>query len=267
MDNRPIGVFDSGVGGLTVVREIFNILPNEKIIYFGDTKNLPYGSKSKKDVLKFSIDIINFFKMQNVKSVVIACNTVSSNCYKDLKYIFYGLPLFEIIAPAISATIKATKTNNSLIIATNLTLKSNKYQSCLRLLNNKLNVFSKACPLFVPIVEEGLFDTNIAYETAKFYLSCFNKKNIDTITLGCTHYPLLAECIKNVFDNKITIVNPAIEMAKNLKFFLQNNNMLNSELPISHSFFTSKVDQNTNHIASLILKRNINFVKKNIKNN
>ncbi|MDE6182533.1 MAG: glutamate racemase [Eubacteriales bacterium] len=190
-DKRPIGIFDSGVGGLTVVKEVIKALPEENIVYFGDTARVPYGSKSKETVFNFSCQIIRFLKEQNVKCIIIACNTVSSNCYEDLKKEFPNIPIIEVVNAGVNSAIKTTKSSKIGIIGTEATVKSNQYKLKIQEKLKNAQVFSKACPLFVPLAEEGWFENNITIDISKIYLEELIKNNIDTLILGCTHYPLL----------------------------------------------------------------------------
>ena len=190
MDNRPIGIFDSGVGGLTVVKQIIKALPNEDIIYFGDTARVPYGSKTKETVTNFSAQIIRFLLSKNVKTIIIACNTVSSNSYDELIKMF-DLPIIEVVTPGVEACLNATKNKIVGIIGTEATVKSGAYEKKIRQKDNNIKVYSKACPLFVPLAEEGWTDNDISRQTAEIYLRDLTEKNIDSIILGCTHYPLL----------------------------------------------------------------------------
>ncbi|MDO5388310.1 MAG: glutamate racemase [Clostridia bacterium] len=227
MDNRPIGVFDSGVGGLTVVKQIIKILPNEELVYFGDTARVPYGSKSKETVTKFSEQIIRFLKTKNVKAIVIACNTVSSNCYESLSEAFKGLPIIEVVTPGVESCLAATKNKRVALIGTQGTVSSGAYERRLKNADNEIQVFKKACPLFVPLAEEGWTDNEIARLTVKEYISELVEKGIDSIILGCTHYPLFKATIGDFVGEKVAIVDPAKATALKLKEFLENHNMLN----------------------------------------
>lgn len=228
MDNRPIGVFDSGVGGLTVVKQIIRKMPHEDIVYFGDTARLPYGSKSKETVIKFSKQIINFLLKKDVKAVVIACNTASSNALEDLKETYRGLPIFGVVEPGASDAIKYTKNKCVGVIGTAATVRSGAYEKLINELDNNIKVFSKACPLFVPLVEENWGETDVAYITAKMYLEELVNIGIDSLVLGCTHYPFMKKCIGETVGDNIKLVDPAYSAASKVKEFLENNDMLNS---------------------------------------
>lgn len=226
MDKRPIGIFDSGVGGLTVAKQIIKILPNEDIVYFGDTARVPYGSKSRETVTKFSEQIIRFLITKNVKAVVIACNTVSSNSYESLSETFCDLPIIEVVTPGVESCLKATKNKRVGLIGTKGTVSSGAYERKLKNADSEIQVFKKACPLFVPLAEEGWVDNEIARLTVEEYLRELVEKDIDSIILGCTHYPILKSVIGEFIGEKVIIVDPAKATALKLKEYLHNNDML-----------------------------------------
>lgn len=226
MDKRPIGVFDSGVGGLTVAKQIIKILPNEDLVYFGDTARVPYGSKSRETVTKFSEQIIRFLLTKDVKAIVIACNTASSNCYESLSETFSELPIIEVVTAGVESCLKATKNKRVGLIGTQGTVSSGAYEKRLKNADSGIQVFNKACPLFVPLAEEGWTDNEIARLTVKEYLTELVEKDIDSIILGCTHYPLFKATIGKFVGEKVTIVDPAKATAVKLKEYLHNNNML-----------------------------------------
>lgn len=254
MDNRAIGIFDSGVGGLTVVKEVMKVLPNEEIIYFGDTARVPYGSKSKETVTKFSNQIIKFLISKNVKAVIIACNTVSSNCYYELTKQF-NIPIIEVVTPGAESCIKSTKNNIVAVIGTEATIRSGAYEKRIKEINSNIKVYSKACPLFVPLVEEGWIDNQITQMTVKEYINELIDYGIDTIVLGCTHYPLLKTCISKVVGENIKIVNPATATAIKIKDFLKKNDMLNNKQEHKNTFFVSDNYTKFNSICQLVLKK------------
>ena len=255
IDERPIGIFDPGVGGLTVVKEVINVLPKENIIYFGDTARVPYGSKSKELIYKFSCQIIKFLKEQNVKAIIIACNTVSSNCYDDLKKHFIDIPIIEVLEPGVSSAIRVTKNRKIGVIGTEGTIKSGQYEKKLKDGLENVEVYSKPCPLFVPIAEEGLLEDKITIDVAKIYLEDLKKYNIDSLILGCTHYPLLKNSIKKVMGSSVNIVDPAFETAMKMKKYLMDNNMYNIKGG-NHNFYVSDKNDKFDFICSLILQEN-----------
>lgn len=227
MDNRPIGIFDSGVGGLTVVKQIIQALPKEDIIYFGDTARVPYGSKTRETVTKFSSQIIRFLLSKNVKAVIIACNTVSSNSYEDLIKEF-DIPIIEVVTPGVEACLESTKNGIIGVIGTESTIRSGAYENKLyeKYSKIKIKVYSKACPLFVPLAEEGWTDNPVSRITSEIYLRELIMKKIDTLVLGCTHYPLLKNCIRKTVGEKVTIVDPAMATAQRTREYLEIYDML-----------------------------------------
>lgn len=254
MDNRPIGIFDSGVGGLTVTSRVINELPCEKIVYFGDTARVPYGSKSKKTVTKFAMQDVRFLLSKNVKAVVIACNTVSSNSIEDLKKEF-DIPIFGVVEPGAKQAANVTKNMNVGVIATAGTIRSGAYERAIKQFNSNISVYSKACPLFVPLAEEGWWNDKITYLTAQKYISGLIDKKIDTIVLGCTHYPLLRKCIEETVGPDVSLVDPAYETAVALKKYLFKNNMLREGQCGGHEFYVSDITETFEKICFEALKQ------------
>ncbi len=222
----PIGVFDSGVGGLTVVREITRQLPHENIVYFGDTARVPYGSKSKSNIIRFSEQIIRFLKTKQVKAIVIACNTASALALDAVRDEF-DLPIIGVIVPGARAAVEATQNGEIGVVGTDATVKSGTYTKVIRQMDPHMHVREKACPLFVPLVEEGFKEHVVTEEVIEYYLESLKNTNIDAMILGCTHYPLLRSKIRAYMGDKIQIVNPAYETAMDLKRLLQNEKMEN----------------------------------------
>lgn len=252
MDNRPIGIFDSGVGGLTVVSEFLKILPNEEIIYFGDTARVPYGSKSKQTIEKFSIQNVNFLLSKNVKAIVVACNTVSSNCYDELTARF-SIPFVEVVEPGARECLRNTENNIVGVIGTERTIESGAYEKHLKTLNPNIQVYSKSCPLFVHLAEEGWVNNSVAASTAEIYLQELIDRDIDSLILGCTHYPLLTEVIKKTVGY-VKIINPAKETALTMKNLLESRNLLNeTSTETSHTFYVSDNTKKFNKICNLVL--------------
>jgi len=244
MDNRPIGIFDSGVGGLTVVKEIIKTLPNENIVYFGDTARVPYGAKSKDVVTKYSKQIVRFLLTKNVKAIIVACNTVSSNSLDELRNSF-EIPFVGVVEPGVKSVIETTKNKKVGIIGTEATIRSGMYGKLIHKSDSSIEVFSKPCPLFVPLAEEGWYDNNVSKLTAEIYLNEFTACGIDTLLLGCTHYPLLKKCIGEAIGEEVKIVDPAKNTAESLKIILQKKDMLNdgSEKPISVFYVSDITDK------------------------
>lgn len=235
----PIGVFDSGVGGLTVVKEIMRQLPGENMVYFGDTARVPYGSKSQATVLKYSKQIVNFLKQKEVKAIVVACNTASALALDTIKEEI-DIPIIGVVEPGAKMAAENTKTNNIGIIATESTIKSGIYTKYLRRMNPDITVVSRACPLFVPLVEEGLLEDRITDDVIERYLHELKEYGIDSLILGCTHYPLIRNAIGRYMGPEVTLVNPAYETAKSLKVMLKEQDLLNkSGNQASYEYYVS----------------------------
>lgn len=224
MREKAIGVFDSGVGGLTVAREIMNQLPNEKIVYFGDTARVPYGSKSKETIITFSKQIVQFLYTKQVKAIVIACNTASAFALESLKQEM-DIPVIGVIEPGAKAAAETTKNNKIGVIGTVGTVNSGIYTEYLRKIRPEALVYSKACPLFCPLVEENWLYDSVTIETAERYLSDLKGYGVDTLVLGCTHYPLLRHTLQKVMGDKVHLVNPAYETALELKQVLEEQRL------------------------------------------
>lgn len=257
MDQRPIGVFDSGVGGLTVVHEIMEQLPNEEIIYFGDTARVPYGSKSKETVTKYSKQIIRFLLTKNIKAIIIACNTASSNSLEEVQKTF-DIPIIGVVEPGAVMAYESTKNNRIGIIGTEATIRSKSYTNAIKKHHKDIETFSSACPLFVPLAEEGWTNNEVAYLVAKKYLEPFSEKDIDTLVLGCTHYPLLKDVIQEVVGPRVSLVNPAQEAARNLKELLTlRGELRNDGIIPEHYFYVSDNTTKFGQIAAIALKKSI----------
>lgn len=261
-NTAPIGVFDSGVGGLTVAREIMRQLPNENIVYFGDTARVPYGSKSKDNIIRFSRQIIRFLKTKNVKAVVIACNTASALALETVQK-ETDLPILGVIVPGARAAVQETRNNCIGIVGTEATIRSETYNKEIHKLNPDIKVIGKPCPLFVPLVEEGFAKHSITKEVIDIYLSEMKKTDIDTMILGCTHYPLLRSSIREYFGESVHIVNPAYETAMDLKKVLAENGMANpSEGEASYEFYVSDAAEKFTKFADSILPYDVTTTKK-----
>ena len=195
--NAPIGVFDSGVGGLTVMKEIMHQIPSEKVVYFGDTARVPYGNKSKETVTKFSRQIVHFLQTRNVKAIVVACNTASAYALDELEK-EVEVPIIGVVKPGAKVAVEATRNGKIGVIATEGTISSAIYERYIKELNKNVNVIGKACPLFVPLAEEGLWRDPVTDEIARRYLTELIDIDIDTLVLGCTHYPLIRETVGKI---------------------------------------------------------------------
>ena len=258
MKNRksaPIGVFDSGVGGLTVAREIIRQLPNENIVYFGDTARVPYGSKSKKTILRFSEQIIRFLKTKEVKAIVIACNTASALALDAVRDEF-DVPILGVVIPGARAAVEATEKGKVGVVGTEATVQSGMYTKVIQEMNPEIQVIEKACPLFVPLVEEGFKEHHITEEVIDFYLDSMKKTDIDAMILGCTHYPLLRSKIRTYMGDKIQIVNPAYETAMDLRDLLKKLDLENDETEKGeeqYQFFVSDAAEKFRHFANTVM--------------
>lgn len=236
---NPIGVFDSGVGGLTVAREIMRQLPNEDLVYFGDTARVPYGSKSKNTVLKYSRQIVRFLRTKNVKAIVVACNTASALALDEIAGEI-DIPIIGVVKPGAKMAVETTKSGNVGVIGTASTVKSGIYNDYIRELNPEITVVSKACPLFVPLVEEGLLEDRVTEDIVSRYLQVMKEYKVDALVLGCTHYPLIRHTIERFMGENVTLVNPAFETAKSLKGLLTEQGLLNkAQHKPRHEYYVS----------------------------
>lgn len=252
MDNRPIGIFDSGLGGLTVVKEVMKQLTNESIVYFGDTARVPYGNKSKSTVTKFSAQIIRFLLSKDVKAIIIACNTVNSNCAIELRELFPELMIEGVVGPGVIMASRATKNGRIGVIGTEGTVKSGRYAERLREIHPEYQIFSKACPLFVPLVEDGWTNTEVAKMVIATYLNELLEEDIDTLILGCTHYPILSEDIQAVVGKHIKLINPANETAYQMGLHLLQENIQAIAIP-SYHFYVSDHKEQMQDMAKMFL--------------
>lgn len=258
--SAPIGVFDSGVGGLTVVREIMRQIPNEKIVYFGDTARVPYGNKSKETVTRYSRQIIRFLQTQDVKAIVVACNTASAYALDEIEK-EVDIPVIGVVKPGAKMATAITVNGKIGVIGTEGTIGSSIYSRYIKEIKPDADVIEKACPLFVSLVEEGLLQDPVTDEIAKRYLSGLIDIGIDTLILGCTHYPLIRATIGQVMGEKVTLVNPAYETARELKELLKTENMLNEEEvrlgDNRYRFYVSDGAEKFLHFANSIIKYGI----------
>lgn len=258
--DAPVGVFDSGVGGLTVAREIMRQIPNEKIIYFGDTARVPYGSKSRETVTRFSEQIARFLRTFQVKTIVVACNTASAYALDVLEHDI-DIPIVGVLKPGARAAMEATGNGRIGVIATEATIGSGMYDKYIEELNRNVTVYGKACPLFVPLIEEGLWEDPVTDEIARRYLTELIDIDIDTLILGCTHYPLIRSTLGRIVGSRVTLVNPAYETAKELKEMLGNMGLLNDEEPglgsNKYQFYVSDKADKFVRFANSIIKYGI----------
>lgn len=251
-----IGVFDSGIGGLTVVREIIKQMPDVGIIYFGDTARYPYGNKSKETIERYSTEDVRFLIEHGVKIIVTACNTASALAIDKFRQEI-NVPLFEVITPAVEQAIKTTTNKRVGVIGTRATIKSEIYKNKINEINPNINVIGKPCPLFVPLVEEGWLDHSETKKIIKSYLSPLKNKNIDTLILGCTHYPLLKPQIQAKIGRKVNLVDSAEEVVKKIQAYLAENPGI--DLKGENEYYLSDISDHTRQIASKWLGQNIHF--------
>lgn len=257
MDSRPIGVFDSGVGGMTVVKELMDVLKNESLVYFGDTARVPYGTKSKQTVTKYAFQNTRFLLSQGVKAVVIACNTASATSLEDVKAHF-DVPVFGVIEPGALAAVNASKNKKVGIIGTERTILSGAYEKAIKALDPFIEIKSTPCPLFVPLVEEGWADTEVAYMVAKEYLKPLKESGVDTLVLGCTHYPLLMSTISKVMGEDVVLVNPARETALMVREKLEELGLFSADdKKPYYKFFVSDNPEKFQEIGGKFLKKPI----------
>lgn len=255
MNNSPIGVFDSGIGGLTVVKEIINLLPNEKVVYLGDTARVPYGSRSGETITKFALQMTNFLLGKNVKMLVVACNTICATCIDKIQEVS-PVPVVGVIKPASQKIVDTTKSGRVGVVGTRATINSKIYEKEIRDLNPNIQVSTVSCPLFVPIVEEGLGESEIALLAAEKYLKDLG--SIDTLHLGCTHYPLLKNVIQKVVGSRVSIIDSAIPTSIEVKEVLMRNNLLNENSHIgSQIYYFTDLSENTIQTANIFLGRDI----------
>lgn len=256
MNNQAIGIFDSGLGGLTAVKEIINLLPNEDIIYFGDTGRVPYGSRSAHTLYKYVTQDIRFLKQFNTKMIVIACGTASTVVLPELEGM--GVPIAGVVDEAARVSVLTTKNKKIGVIATQATIASGAYERRIKAFSSDSKIFTKACPLFVPLVENGHTHSKIAYLAAEEYLLPLKEQGIDTLILGCTHYPLLADTIQDIMGDNVSLINSGEQVANYVKRYLSENNMLNeSNTSGKYSYYVSDTVAGFEKLGSKFLGRDI----------
>ncbi len=265
MDDRsslPIGVFDSGVGGLTVAREIMRQMPNEEIIYFGDTARVPYGSKSQETILRYSKQIVHFLLEQNVKAIAVACNTASAYALPEIEK-DCPVPIIGVIKPGAKTAVNITKNSKIGVIGTQATVTSGVYTEYIQQMDPDAQVLAKACPLFVPLVEEGLWEDPVTDEITRRYLMELMDEGIDTLILGCTHYPLIRKTIGRIAGPEVNLVNPAYETAMELRNLLEQEGLLAQKAPAlgssvsQYQFYVSDMADKFKQFANSIIKYGI----------
>ena len=260
----PVGVFDSGVGGLTVAREIMRNLPSEKIVYFGDTARVPYGNKSRETVIRYSHQICRFLQEQQVKAIVVACNTASAFALDAIRDDF-DIPIIGVIEAGAKVAAARTRNKRVGIIGTVGTVGSGIHAEYLRKLDPEITVFGKACPLFVPLVEEGWLHDPVTTEVAARYLRELQDQKVDTLILGCTHYPLLRSTIREIMGEDVCLVNPAYETALELGRLLTEKGLSSTgaqQKEFPYRFFVSDLADEFKEFANSILPYDVEMTKK-----
>ncbi len=256
MDNRPIGVFDSGLGGLSCIREVMRIMPNEDVIYFGDTGRVPYGSRSQETLVKYVKQDIRFLRTFDIKMIIIACGTASSAV---LPWISDELDtkIMGVVEPASQAAVDATKSGRIGVLGTSATVKYGKYVEDIKKLKPDSDVFQKACPMFVPLVENGYADKEVTDIIAREYLTELKEKDVDTLILGCTHYPLLKEKIQRIMGDKVSLIDSGAAAAEGAYRWLKSADMLNNKQFGSYKYFVSDSTDDFTKLGSMFLNKTI----------
>lgn len=256
-NDHPIGVFDSGIGGLTVVKNLMNILPDENIIYFGDIARIPYGTKSRATIQKFASQTAKFLIKQEVKAIIIACNTISAIAKDIIQEIAKDIPVIDVISAGVSLA-KGCKSIG--VIATPATIDSNAYSLELHKNNTNIQVFSKPCGLFVSMIEEGFVSGQIVELVAKEYLDYFSDKSIDSLILGCTHYPIIKKSISKILD--INLIDPSLQASQMLKELLIKQNILNkSGVRAEYNFYVTDIPLKFRSVGEMFLQTQIQHLE------
>ncbi len=259
---QPIGVFDSGIGGLTVVKAIMEDLPSESIVYFGDTARVPYGTKSKSTIVKFSLENVEFLLRFGVKCIVIACNTSSSWALPTLRK-YFKVPIIGVIRPGALAAVRQTRNKRIGVIGTSATINSDAYEMAIHRIDPTVKVFSQSCPLFVPLVEEGWLNGSVSRGVAEKYLDHLKRQRIDTLILGCTHYPLLAHTIQQVLGSQVALVDSAKQTAIEVRGVLMGTDTLRHEpAKPRYRFFVTDEPTHFTRIGHRFLGQVINSVER-----
>lgn len=259
---NPIGIFDSGIGGLTVVKKVSDYLPNESIVYFGDTARVPYGSKSNETVIDYSIQDADFLIKKSVKLIVVACNTASSVALDKLRQ-RYNIPIIGMIKPGAKMALSETRNNRIGVIGTNATINSKAYSTELKQRREDIFVIEKACPLFVPLAEEGWSSHRVAKLVAEEYLRELKELNIDTLILGCTHYPILSEVIQEVMGPKVKLVDSGAAASLEVEDYFKGTGVRNESNQLGHyDFYVSDLPVKFKSVAERFLGKEIRNLKK-----
>lgn len=245
---KPIGIFDSGIGGLTVLREILEVLPNESLIYLGDTARVPYGTRGKEVIERFALELTGFLVKKDVKFLVVACNTISATCLVEVEK-NSPVQVLGVINPAVKEAVKVSREGRIGVIGTRATVGSGVYEKEIKKLNPQAKVVSQACPLFVPLAEEGLVGSEATKIIAQDYLSSLSPAEIDTLILGCTHYPALRDTIQGVVGSSVKLIDSAKPTALELKNTLAQNDLLNDGANVKSEFYVTDAPERVSQVA------------------
>jgi len=260
--DKPIGVFDSGIGGLTVVKEVAKLLPKEHIVYFGDTARVPYGVKSKETIVKFSIENTLFLLQKNVKMIVVACNTSSSLALPAIRKHF-KVPMMGVIGPGAREAVAVTKTGRIGVIGTRATINSGAYEAEIRRIDPRAKVFVQECPMFVPVVEEGWVNDPVAKSIAERYLEPLKARKIDTLILGCTHYPLLKPLIYEIMGRGVHLIDSAQQVAVEVREVLTREGLLRDRTGrVRREYYVSDEVAIFKNVARRFLGRELRGIRK-----
>jgi len=260
--DSPIGIFDSGIGGLTVVKAVMEQLPDENIIYFGDTARVPYGIKSTETIRQYALQITEFLLKKNVKIILIACNSVAAAAQKEIREKCGKIPVLDVIDAGSSVAVASSrKTRQIGVIGTLATIGSGAYEKALKKLDGEINVFSRACPLLVPLAEEGWTNNHIANEVLKIYLEDFRNKDMDSLILGCTHYPLFKDRISQILGKELSIIDSAESISKLTREVLKKHQMLRNGSRGQFHCYVSDKPQRFKLLAERFLGNKLNRVE------
>jgi len=260
--NKPIGIFDSGIGGLTVVKQLMRLLPNEQLIYFGDTARIPYGTKSRQLIERYALEDAAFLLQHDIKALVVACNTASSLAM-DVLLENLDIPVVGVVIPGSETAVNVTRNNKIGVIGTIATINSNSYTREIKNRSKNAEVFGQPCPLLVPLVEEGWLDDNVTVMVLNRYLPAILDEKVDTIILGCTHYPLLETTIQKIAGENVKLIDSGRETAKVVKKMLVEENLLNdSNNHKKHKFFVSDIPMKFEEIGSRFLGKDLDNVER-----
>lgn len=256
--NKPIGIFDSGLGGLTVLQEIVKLLPRENTIYFGDSGRMPYGTKSSETVIRYSLQNTRFLLQQEVKAIVIACNTASARAWQAVRE-YARVPVIEVITPGAKAAAEKSRNGKIGIIGTRGTIESDVYRQAVESFSQgKVKVFQQPCPLFVSLAEEGWWENEVTGKIAEIYLEPMRQKQVDTLVLGCTHYPLLQATIAAVMGQEVELIDSGSQVASEVKRILAEEDLLNSsDTEACHKYYTSDSAKHFRLLGSRFLDQTI----------